>query len=261
LLENPFATFTGKPLELGGSQGREEATGLGGVYVLERLAQRLGWEERSNIKIAIQGFGNVGYWFAYHASLLGYTIVAVSDSKNALHVPEGLDPVATLRCKHQTGNLSQCACTEEGCGSKKGTLISNEELLLLDVDVLVPSALENVITADNAANIKAKHIIEMANGPITPEADDILEKRGVLVIPDVLANAGGVTTSYLEWVQNLHGYSWSRDEVVAKLRPLMESAFDDMWQMKLSTDQTGRKAAYLIAVKKVVDAMLLRGSV
>jgi glutamate dehydrogenase/leucine dehydrogenase len=261
LLENPFATFTGKPLTLGGSQGREEATGLGGVYVLEQLAQRLGWGERKDVKIAIQGFGNVGYWFAYHATALGYTVVAVSDSRSAVYVPEGLDPVATLRCKMKTGNLSECTCTEEGCGTKKGSIISNEALLELDVDVLVPSALENVITADNAAAIKAKHIIEMANGPTTPEADEILAQRGIIVIPDVLANAGGVTTSYLEWVQNLYGYSWSRDEVVAKLKPLMEKAFDDMWQMKLSSGQTARKAAYLIAVKKVVDAMLLRGSV
>lgn len=247
LAENPLATFTGKPLSLGGSEGREEATGLGGVYILEQLKEKLGWADRSKIKIAIQGFGNVGYWFAQHAYDLGYTVVAVSGSKGGIYVPHGFSPQDALAEKQQDG------------GWKTFATISNEELLELDVDVLVPAALENVISASNVHNIKAKVIIEMANGPITPEADAILHKRGVIQIPDVLANAGGVTTSYLEWVQNLHGHWWSRDEVLAKLKPLMVDAFEQMWAMRLTSKQPDRMATYMIAVKRVIDTMMLRG--
>lgn len=259
--ENPLATFTGKPLELGGSEGREEATGLGGVYVLERLAAQLGWERKQDVTIAVQGFGNVGYWFAYHADKLGYKVVAVSGSQGGVYVEKGLDPKATLECKRKTGTLAECFCVEDACDLKNGRPISNEELLELDVDVLVPSALENVITADNADRIKAKAIIEMANGPVTPEADEMLVKKGIISIPDVLANAGGVTTSYFEWVQNLQGYHWTKDEVLSRLQPLMEKSFDAMWKMKESTGQSARMSTYMIAVKQVVDAILLRGRV
>jgi glutamate dehydrogenase len=248
LMENPQATFTGKPVEWGGSQGREEATGLGGVYVLEKLAEKLGMTDKKQVKIAIQGFGNVGYWFAKHAHDLGYTVVAVSGSRGGVYVSEGMDPVKMMAEKNQGG-------------WKTGQQISNDELLELDVDILVPAALENVITDQNAAKIKARAIIEMANGPITPEADAILAKNEVMIVPDVLANAGGVTTSYFEWVQNLQGYYWTRDEVLAKLQPLMEDAFEQMWQMKKETGQDGRMATYMTAVKRVVDAMLLRGQV
>jgi glutamate dehydrogenase/leucine dehydrogenase len=256
---NPLAVFTGKPLELGGSEGREEATGLGGVYVLEQMVAKLGLKHRQDIRIAIQGFGNVGYWFAYHADQLGYRVVAVSDSKGGVHVPDGLDIVKTLECKKKFGSLSQCLCADGVCSPELGKVITNEELLELDVDILVPSALENVITEENAARIKAKAIIEMANGPITPEADRLLEERDILVIPDVLANAGGVSTSYFEWVQNLQGVSWSKAEVLAKLQPLMEKAFAQMWEVKERTHQSARMATYIKAVKRVVDAMLLRG--
>lgn len=259
--ENPLATFTGKPLGLGGSEGREEATGLGGVYILERLAARMGWERKQDITIAVQGFGNVGYWFAYHADKLGYKVVAVSGSRGGVYVDQGLDPKRTLECKQKTGTLSDCFCVEDACDLKNGRPITNEELLELDVDVLVPSALENVITADNVKNIKAKAIIEMANGPVTPEADEVLTQKGIISIPDVLANAGGVTTSYFEWVQNLQGYYWTKEEVLSRLQPLMEKSFDAMWAMKESTQQSARMATYMIAVKQVVDAMLLRGRV
>jgi len=232
LEENALAAFTGKPLALGGSAGREEATGLGGVHVLEKLAEKQNWRRKQDITIAIQGFGNVGYWFAYHADKLGYKVVAVSDSHGGVYLPEGLDPVETLKCKRQAGRVTQCHCTVDGCSHNAGNIISNEELLELDVDVLVPAALENVITEENATKIKAKFVIEMANGPTTPAADDILVDRGVTVIPDILSNAGGVTVSYFEWVQNLAGYYWSYEEVLAKLKPLMEHAFDQMWQIK-----------------------------
>lgn len=253
--EDPLATFTGKPLGLGGSQGREEATGLGGVFVLDKLveAMKLAAGGKNKVTVAIQGFGNVGYWFAYHAQQLGYKVVAVSDSKGGIYVPEGLDPAAVLAHKKATGRVDQAVVWAQS--------LTNEELLELEVDILVPSALENVIHADNAGRIKAKAIVEMANGPITPEADEILHQNGVIVVPDVLANAGGVTASYFEWVQNLQGYYWSHAEVISKLKPLMEAAFADMWTMREKTGAAGRMATYSTAVKKVVDAMMLRGRV
>jgi glutamate dehydrogenase/leucine dehydrogenase len=249
LLENPLAAFTGKPLELGGSQGREEATGLGGVYILEELAWKLGLKP-SETTIAIQGFGNVGYWFAYHAQQQGYKVVAISDSKGAVYDTHGIHPVKALEHKQKTGSL-------EGLGKS----ITNEELLLLPVKVVVPAALENVITADNADKIQAEVIIEMANGPVTPEADEILHKAGRVLIADVLANSGGVTTSYFEWVQNLHGFSWNKEEVLSKLKPMMVKAFNDMWELQQEQKIPGRMATYAIAVKKVIDAMMLRGQV
>lgn len=257
---NPLATFTGKPLELGGSAGREEATGLGGVYVLEKLAKELGWSRKQDVTIAIQGLGNVGYFFAEHADRLGYQVVAVSDSKGGVYVQGGLDPTKTMVCKKENGSVAGCLCTDQGCNLAHGRVITNEELLELEVDVLVPAALESVITADNADRVKAKVVLEMANGPVTPEADVILANKNILLIPDVLANAGGVSTSYFEWVQNLNGVTWSHEEVLGKLQPLMEQAFDQFWQLKAELNTTGRLAAYAIAVKRVVDNMLLRGN-
>lgn len=245
--ENPLGTFTGKPLPLGGSAGREEATGLGGVFVLEKLAEQLG--KKGKLTVAIQGFGNVGYWFAKHAYDRGYTVVTVSDSKGGTYVKDGLNPDEAMKHKKDQGSVKDF-----------GEPITNEDLLELEVDVLVPAALENVINQANANNIKAKAIIEMGNGPVTPEADEILAKNEVLVIPDILANSGGVTVSYFEWVQNLQGYYWPHEEVISKLQPLMEKAFDEMWETKEKHQVDGRMATYLTAVKRVVDTMLLRGS-
>lgn len=247
---NPLATFTGKPLDLGGSEGRDEATGLGGVYVLEELVAALEFKKKEDVTIAIQGFGNVGYWFAYHAHLRGYKVVAISDSKGGIYVKDGLVPDDMLAEKKEHGTF------------KSGEKITNEALLELKVDILVPSALENVIHKENASKIKAKAIIEMANGPITPEADEVLQSRSILIVPDVLANAGGVTTSYFEWVQNLQGYYWTKEEVLSKLQPLMIDAFRRMWETKQRNGEfSGRMATYLTAVKRVVDAMMLRGRI
>lgn len=248
LLEDPLGALTGKPLELGGSQGRNEATGLGGVFVLEKLAKALKFKKKSDITIAVQGFGNVGYWFAYHAHQRGYKVVAVSDSRGGTYVPKGLDPEKVLEYKQKNKTVADF-----------GKSITNEELLELDVDILVPAAMENAIHKDNAGSIKAKIIIEMANGPITPEADEILAKNKVLLVPDVLSNSGGVTVSYFEWVQNLQGYYWSHEEVIGKLQPLMDDAFDQMWGLKEKLGVDGRMATYATAVKRVVDVMLLRG--
>lgn len=259
--QNLLATFTGKPVALGGSAGRDEATGLGGVFILEKLAEKLDFKRKKDITVAVQGFGNVGYWFAYHADRLGYKVVAVSGSRGGIYVPEGLDPATTLACKDEHGDLQHCMCSHDSCDIKEGQKISNDELLELEVDVLVPAALENVIHQDNAHKIKAKHIIEMANGPITPEADEILAEKKILVIPDVLSNAGGVTVSYFEWVQNLQGYYWKKEEVITKLKPLMDSAFEAMWTMLEKHQTTGRMAVYLNAVKSVIDTMMVRGRV
>lgn len=249
VMVNPLAAFTGKPVGFGGSEGREEATGYGGVLVLDRLAQKLSWTDPSKVTIAVQGFGNVGYWFAYHAHQRGYKVVAVSGSRGGIYNSAGLDPRHILEQKKATGKLVG------------GEEISNDDLLALGVTVLVPAALEDVITKENAGKIKARAVIEMANGPTTPEADVILNNNGILVVPDVLANAGGVTTSYFEWVQNLYGYRWAYSEVLAKLEPLMEKAFEEMWSVREKTKESLRNAAYVGAVKSVVDTMLLRGSI
>lgn len=246
LQENPLATFTGKPLGLGGSAGRTEATGLGGFFVFEKLVEKLGLKNKSEITIAIQGFGNVGYWFAHHAHQAGYKVVAVSGSRGGVYDEAGLDPEKVLAHKQETGQLL-------------GTAITNEALLELDVDILVPAALENVITKDNAARVKAKAILELANGPTSPAADEILTDKGIILVPDVLANAGGVTVSYFEWAQNLQGYYWTKEEVISKLQPLMEDAFAQMWEMKKTKKVSGRMATYMTAVKRVVDTMVLRG--
>lgn len=261
VMTNPLATFTGKPMGLGGSEGRDEATGLGGAFILEKLSSVLGWKRKKDITIAVQGFGNVGYWFAHHADRLGYKVVAISDSRGGVYLETGLDPAKTLACKKNSGKVQDCMCNKSVCQNVLGKKITNAELLELPVDVLVPAALESVITKQNAPKIKAKQIIEMANGPTTPEADEILDRKGILVIPDVLANAGGVTTSYFEWVQNLQGYAWTKAEVLAKLQPLMESAFDRMWALKTQTQKSARMATYAQAVKLVVDALILRGRV
>ncbi len=251
---NPLASFTGKPLALGGSEGREEATGLGGAIILDELFAALKktgkLDKKSEVTLAVQGFGNVGYWFAHHAQERGYTVVAVSDSHGGLFSTKGLDIAEVLKWKKTHGSLAGFPCDKS---------VTNAELLELPVTILVPAALENVITASNAANIKAEYVIELANGPVTPEADLVLERAGVVVIPDVLANAGGVTTSYFEWVQNLHGYNWSKAEVLSKLEPLMQTAFAEMWQHKTELSISARMATYLTAVKRVVDAHLLRG--
>lgn len=251
--ENPLAAFTGKPISLGGSQGREEATGYGGVVVLDALAQKKGWKP-AETTIAIQGFGNVGYWFAYHAHQRGYRVVAVSDSRGGAYVESGFNPDDALKTKKADGSLETFA-------NAHGEYITNDALLELPVTVLVPAALEGVIHEKNAAEIQAQVVIEMANGPTTDTADEILHSNDVLVVPDVLANAGGVTTSYFEWVQNLHGYCWKRQEVIDKLEPLMQEAFEKMWKALENHETTGRMATYLQAVKQVVDAMMLRGRV
>lgn len=265
-------TFTGKPLALGGSQGRTKATGYGGVLAMKHLLDVLKKDKKnkwankpvSQITVAIQGFGNVGYYFAQIASDLGFKIVAVSDSKGGIYVEKGLDQKLTLDCKEEKGSLNGCYCAGGVCDLKKGKPITNDEVLELPVDILVPGALESVIHKGNAGNIKAKVVVEMANGPITPEGDAILIKKGIMVVPDVYANSGGVSVSYFEWVQNLAGYYWQESEVDEKLGKLMAQSFNMMWKRYIELKKTHashaslRLAAYIVAVERILEAEKLR---
>jgi len=244
------AVITGKPIEDGGSQGRTEATGLGGVYVLIKMLKNLNIDP-SGLTVAVQGIGNVGYHAAYYLEKEGFKIVAISDSKEAIHVPSGLNPEKTLKCKKDRGMLSNCYCVGEICDIKGGTIISNEELLELPVDILVPAALENVIISENAGKIKAKIILELANGPVTEDADEMLNKKGITVIPDILANAGGVCTSYYEWYQNMHNESWQKDEVFDKLKQQMERVTDEVFNSSKENNVTLRDGAYILALKRL----------
>lgn len=236
MMVNWKATFTGKPLAIGGSQGREEATGMGGFYTLENLLSKLKMAKKE-VTIAVQGMGNVGFWFAKLASEAGYKVVAISNSKGGIYDPGGIVIDENLRKLKQN--------------------ITNDELLLLPVTVLIPAALENVITGEVAEKLRAKAVIEMANGPVTPEADVVFAKRGILSVPDVLANSGGVTVSYFEWVQNLHGAVWEKAEVLARLKVVMDRAFGEMWEKYESLKVNLRMAAYANAVARVGEALKL----
>jgi glutamate dehydrogenase (NAD(P)+) len=248
--EHSPGVITGKPLSLGGSAGRGDATARGGIYVTREAAKKLGLDLRAK-PMAIQGFGNAGQHAArLGKELLGLTLVAASDSQGGVHNPKGLDAQALIDHKQKTGKLS---------GFPGAESISNEKLLELDVAVLFPSALENVITDSNAARVKAKIVCELANGPTTPEADVILWKNGVFVLPDFLANAGGVTVSYFEQVQNAYNYYWSLDLVYSRLDEKMTKAFHDVYAMHQRHKINMREAAYLVSVSRVAEACKLRG--
>jgi len=245
-------TFTGKPIAIGGSLGRTEATGRGGLFVLQALLKKI--NVGANSTIAIQGFGNVGYYFAKLAAEDGFKIVAVSDSKGGVYVSQGLSVEATMNCKKEKGMVAGCYCRGSVCDLKYGRPVSNKELLELPVDILVPAALENVINDQNMKKIKAKIILELANGPITEEAYQYLTKKGVIIIPDVLANSGGVTVSYLEWVQNKAGYYWSEDEVNKKLEEMIVKAFRAIWDKSVKKKMPLKQAAFEVALERIVSA-------
>ncbi len=242
--------ITGKPLPLGGSQGRGDATARGGIYCIREAAKILGLETKG-AAAAIQGFGNAGRFGAtLGEELLGLKIVAASDSRGGVYNPEGLDAKALVDHKLRNGRL-------EGFADSKP--ISNEELLELDVQVLFPAALENTITSENAGRIKAKIICELADGPTTPEADKILYENGVFVLPDFLANAGSVTVSYFEQVQNTYNYYWPLDEVHRHLDEKLTAAFHAVHEMCGQEEVHMRLAAYMVAVARVAEACKLRG--
>lgn len=242
------AVITGKPVELGGSLGRDKATSLGGYVVLREALKSLKLKPGT---VAVQGFGSVGSWLAeiLH-KLKQYTVVAVSDSKGGVYNAKGLDVDKVMEHKKKTGSVINFPGSEE---------LDPGKLLELPVDVLAPAALENVITKENADNVKAKLVLEMANGPTTPEADKILEKKGVHVIPDILANAGGVTVSYFEWAQNLTGYYWSLYEVNQKLEKQMVRAWKDVFETAKKHKCSYRTAANILALQRIAKAMELRG--
>ena len=248
------STFTGKAIKDGGSEGREEATGLGGLFVLQAILKHLKLPVRK-LTAAVQGFGNVGYNMAKFLTEAGITVVAVSDSRGGIYVQEGINVPLTLACKKKNGYLAGCYCSGSVCDLKKGKTITNRELLELPVDILVPAALENVLTAQNANKIQAKVVLEMANGPTAPEADTILYKRGIPVIPDVLSNSGGVTVSAFEWEQNLKGEHWTKEVVNRKLKAKMEKEAGNVWlaSKKYKTDL--RTAAFIVALTRILKAM------
>ena len=244
-----LGVVTGKPLSLGGSLGRDEATARGSLYCIQSLAGKLG-ERVADYTVAIQGFGNVGSNLANLLHAEGATVVALSDSSSGVHNPDGLDVPMALAHKQEHGSLAGLANAEA---------VSNEELVELPCDVLAPSALEQVVTDRNADRVKARIVCEGANGPVTPSADAILEDRGVIVMPDVLANAGGVVVSYFEWVQGLQEYFWREDEVNAKLHDIVARAFEEAWHMHETRAVSLRMASYGIAVQRVAEATTTRG--
>ena len=247
---NVPGVITGKPLPLGGSAGRGDATARGGMYCVREAAKVMGLDTSEAI-MAIQGFGNAGQFAAtLGQELLGARIVAVSDSRGGIHNADGLDPHQVIAHKQETGSVA---------GYPGADAISNAQLLELDVDILAPAALENQITAENATDIKAKIIAELANGPTTPEADDVLYEKGVYVIPDFLCNAGGVTVSYFEQVQNAYDFYWDEELVHQRLDAKMTTAFHAVDQMAKKLQISNRMAAYVVAVQRVAEACRLRG--
>jgi glutamate dehydrogenase (NAD(P)+) len=244
-----LGVVTGKPLTIGGSLGRVEATARGALFCLESAMRREG-RSLERLRVAVQGFGNVGSVFAQLAAEEGATIVAVSDSSGGLHNEHGVDVAAALAHKRAGGSLVDLG---------GGETITNEELVTLDCDVFAPCALEQVVTEQNADQVRARLIVEGANGPVTPAADEILDERGILVVPDVLANAGGVVVSYFEWVQGLQEYFWKEHEVNARLNDIVTRAYDETVATQEERKTSMRMAAYGLAVQRVAEATVTRG--
>lgn len=244
---------TGKPLEVGGSLGRPEATGRGVMFTVVELAKRLGWDLKG-LKIAVQGFGNVGSVAAKLLKDKGCKIVAISDVSCGLYNPDGIDIDRVLEYKADSPNCLIKGYTEEGIST-----ITNKQLLTMDVDVLIPSALENQIDAEIARELKAKVVVEAANGPTTTEGDKILNERNIPVVPDILANAGGVVVSYFEWVQNNQMFMWDEEKINSMLERVMIEAFDGVWSMHQREKVTLRMAAYMVALDRVIKAKKIRG--
>ncbi|HUH66864.1 MAG TPA: Glu/Leu/Phe/Val dehydrogenase [Syntrophales bacterium] len=248
--KNQFGVITGKPLSLGGSEGRSNATALGGLYAVREAAQECG-VDLSQATVAIQGYGNAGYHAACLAtSVLGCKVLAVSDSKGGIYKEDGLDPEEVGIHKAKTSSVIYFP------GAKP---ISNEDILELDIDILIPAAMENVITDRNAPRIKARIIAELATGPTTMEADDILHRNGIHVIPDFLCNAGSVTVSYFEMVQNAYMYYWELEDIHKRLDRKMTTAYHSVINTSRKYNTNMRQAAYVVAVERVVEAMKLRG--
>ena len=254
---------TGKPVEYGGSLGRDTATARGGFFILEEVMERMAMDPKEQ-RVAIQGFGNAGAAMAQFLHDRGYTIVAISDSKGGIYSKDGIDPMRIKKYKEKTGHVRGYYCEGSVCDLERlkidnAKLISNAEIITCDCDVLIPAALDNVITRENAKDIKAEIILELANGPTTPEADVILEEKSIRVIPDVLANAGGVTVSYFEWTQGRSGEKWTEGHVDEELKRIILDAYRDVRREARREGVNYRMAAYLIGVKRMVQTMKARG--
>ncbi len=249
---NVLGVVTGKAIETGGSLGRDSATSQGGVYIIEEYLASVG-KQAAGMTVAVQGFGNAGSHVARLLTELGMKVIAISDSKSALHCADGIDANAAIACKVEKGQVGECTPVGAKCD-----IITNEALLALPCDILVLSALENQVRVDNADNVQAKLIVELANGPVTPEADEILARKGIPVIPDILANAGGVTVSYFELVQNQMNYYWSLEEVLGKLKPIMQNAWRDVHGNAEKFKCTYREAAFITALRKLEAAITMR---
>ncbi len=245
------AVITGKPVILGGIEGRTEATGRGAAICLRELAKRVGLTPEETT-VAVQGYGNAGYYFASIIAEMGYRVVAVSDSQGGIHNPDGLDVEAVREAKLEHGSVVDYSGEAES--------ISNDDLLRLDVDVLAPAALGGVITADIVDELSCDYLIELANGATDEDADELLLERDIVAIPDVLANAGGVTVSFFEWVQNREGLPWSEEDVAEELDVRMSEAFDRVWETYEEIDHDLRTAAYVVAMERIEEAVEAKGT-
>ena len=250
---------TGKPIPLGGSLGRDDATGRGAYYCIKSMEKEEGWDPKT-MTVAVQGFGNAGQHVARLLGRDGYKIVAVSDSRGGIHNSEGFDVPSLCTAKNETRVLKAVYCHGSVCELVDADTISNEELLELDVDILIPAALENQITKDNAEDVKAPFIFEVANGPTVAEADGILENKGTTVVPDVLCNAGGVTVSYFEWVQNRSGFYWPVEQVHERLEEIMVREFANVRQFSKEHGASMRTAAYGLALGRIGEAVESQGT-
>lgn len=254
------AVITGKPLSMGGSQGRDTATGMGAFFIIQAMIAKLG-KVPQHTTVAVQGFGNAGSIVARLLFDAGYKVVAVSDSRGGVLAPQGLDIPSIQQFKTATSSLQAMYCEGSVCNIMQDhTTLTNEELLTLDVDILIPAALENQITADNADQVQARYIFEVANGPITADADLILQDKGIDVFPDILVNAGGVTVSYFEWVQNRSGLYWSLEEVNNRLKGMMVTEAERIWQIAQELGIAGRTAAYVHALNRLGEAINAKGT-
>jgi glutamate dehydrogenase (NADP+) len=250
---------TGKPLPLGGIVGRDSATGYGAALCVFKLAEKHNLNPQTTT-IAIQGFGNGGYHCAKYLQEAGFNIVAISDSKGGIYRQQGFDIDSVYQHKQETALLAGVYCSGSVCQAIDSQHISNAQLLELDVDILIPAALEGVITTNNATHIKAPYIVELANGPITHEAEIILNKSNTCIVPDVLANAGGVTVSYFEWVQNRQAYNWSKEQVNERLQQRINIAFEQMWGLAQEHNYSLRHGIYALALERINQAILCHGN-
>lgn len=253
------AVITGKPIPLGGSLGRDDATGRGAYYCIKELESKRGWKPEDQT-VAVQGFGNAGQAVARLLHADGYNIVAVSDSRGGIYKSTGFDIPSLAHVKNESRRLQAVYCEGSLCEAISADIITNEELLELDVDILIPAALENQITGENAPRVKAEVIVEAANGPLTGEADEILNDKGTLIVPDILANAGGVTVSYFEWTQNRAGYYWPLELVHQRLHETMAREFNAVYNLAHQKEIDMRTAAYVVALNRIGEAIASQGT-